>query len=133
MRVARVAVVVALTLAAAGCGPIYSTEYRFIPPSDAQSRACIGECNAGKNQCRASAQNKAENERLHCEVDAGNDYEHCLTSARSDDARHNCSKRSCYASSDSDNALCDSDFRGCFQSCGGTIETQQICTFNCPG
>jgi hypothetical protein len=128
----RVLVVAALTLAAAACGPFYSTEYNFIPPSDPHSRACISQCNSDKTQCRANAQASAENEQLRCQVDAGNDYERCLNKAGNDDARKKCSKRSCYANADSANAICDGDFRGCFQSCGGTVESHQVCTFNCP-
>ena len=119
-----------LALAAAACGPIYETEYSYHPPADPQSRACIAQCNSGKEHCRVSADDKAENERLRCNVEASDEYERCLLRAGNDDARKQCSKRSCYESTDT--SICEADFRSCFQSCGGIVESRQVCTLNCP-
>lgn len=112
------------------CGPIYSTEYIYSPPEDAQARACIAQCNTAKTNCRSMADLKAENERLRCDLEAGSRYQHCLNRAGSDAGRAECIRQSCYTPADGE--ICDADFRICFQSCGGMIESRQTCSFNCP-
>ncbi len=112
------------------CGPIYQTHYRFTPPDDPLARPCISQCLADKGQCRNSAELKAENARLRCERDARDDYEHCIHNASGEQARSSCNRRSCSQSADT--GLCEADYRTCFQSCGGLIEPERLCTFNCP-
>jgi len=112
------------------CGPIYETNYRYTPPSDPLSRSCVTQCLADKGQCRNTADLKAENQRLRCELDARDDYERCLTNSKGEQGRSSCNRRTC-----SDNAQygqCEADYRTCFQSCGGIIDEERVCTFNCP-
>lgn len=112
------------------CGPIYETNYRYTPPSDPLSRSCVTQCLADKGQCRNTADLKAENQRLRCELDARDDYERCLSNSQGEQGRSACSRRTC-----SDNAQygqCEGDYRTCFQSCGGIIDEERVCTFNCP-
>lgn len=112
------------------CGPVYETNHRFTPPADPLSRPCISQCLADKGQCRNTADLKAENSRLRCERDSRDDYERCLSTASGEQGRSSCNRRSCGQSSD--NSQCDADYRTCFESCGGVVETERICTFNCP-
>lgn len=127
MRIIHAALVVC---AVTGCGPVYNTEYLYNPPADPQSRACIAQCNTNKMLCRGNADLKAENERLRCDLQANGDYDRCLNRAVNDAARAQCVKRSCYSTAES--AICEDDFRTCFQTCGGVVESRQVCSFNCP-
>lgn len=126
----RILATVIAALVISACGPIYNTEYTYIPPADTDSRACIAQCNNSKGQCQNNAQLRADNERLRCDVDASIDYERCIGHAANDAARAQCVKRSC-AGGDVDDSRCDADFRVCFQSCGGIVQSRQVCTFNC--
>ena len=126
----RLLVAMLLALVAVACGPIYSTEYNYRPPADDQGRACIAQCNAGKTTCRSNADLKAENERLRCEQDASSEYRRCQNRAVNDAARAECVERSC--NFEADTGICEGDYRICFQSCGGVVESRQVCTFNCP-
>lgn len=127
----RTLVLLLTGLLLAACGPIYNTEYNYIPPADPESRACIAQCNGNKSQCHANADLRAQNERLRCDVDASIDYERCLGHAANDAARAQCVKRSC-SGGDANYSRCDDEFRICFQSCGGIVQSRQVCTFNCP-
>lgn len=118
----------ALTLAA--CGPIYDTNYRYTPPSDPLARPCISQCLADKGNCRSTAELKAENSRLRCERDARDDYERCLGNAKGEQGRSSCHRSSCNQSADF--GMCEADYRVCFQSCGGVIDEERVCSFNCP-
>jgi len=122
------AVIAALLVVA--CGPIYETNYRFTPPSDPLSRPCVTQCLADKSQCRNIAELKAENANLRCERDARDDYERCLGNAKGDQGKSSCNRRSC--SSPVETGFCEADYRTCFQSCGGVIDEERVCTFNCP-
>ena len=124
---------VALTaLLAASCGPIYETEYRYTPPAASEAQSCVSQCEVGKRQCRSSAELKTENRQLRCEKDAANDYELCFTRAGNDQDRNRCQRKSCSSNTHEDQQLCEDDHRVCFQGCGGVVETQRVCTFNCP-
>lgn len=112
------------------CGPIYETNYRYTPPVDPLSRSCVSQCLANKGQCSNSTDLKAENSRLRCELDARDDYERCLSNGRGEQGRTSCQRRSC--SEHADYGQCDVGYRTCFQSCGGQIDEERVCTFNCP-
>ena len=112
------------------CGPVYETNYRYVPPADPLSRPCVSQCLADKSGCRHTEELKAENRRLRCEADARSDYERCLFNARDEQGKNSCHRRSC-----SENASfmqCEADYRVCFESCGGVVEEERVCTFNCP-
>ncbi len=119
-----------LTMVLAACGPIYETNYRYTPPSDPLSRPCISQCLADQSQCHNVAELKAENSRLRCERDAREDYERCLGNASGEQGRASCNRRSC--NQEPNLSACGVDYRTCFQSCGGVVDEQRVCTFNCP-
>lgn len=119
-----------MALLLASCGPIYETNYRYTPPNDPLSRPCISQCLADKGQCRNTAELKAENSRLRCERDSRDDYERCLGNAKGEQGRASCSRRNC--GQDANYGFCEADYRTCFQSCGGSVDEERLCTFNCP-
>lgn len=122
-----------IVLAVAGlasCGPIYETNYRYLPPADPLSRPCVSQCLADKGNCRNTQELKAENARLRCERDARDDYERCLFNAKDEQGKTSCHRRSC--SENASFAQCEGDYRVCFQSCGGVVEEERVCTFSCP-
>lgn len=111
------------------CGPSYRTEYTYTPPLDDRGRKCVADCNAERQDCRAGADARAEKERSQCEIKSNTSYYACLATAPDQKARDACVHEECRA--DPQYAACDGDFRTCFQVCGGTVTTQQVCTFNC--
>lgn len=121
---------IAMALLLGACGPIYQTEYRYQPPLDEQGRACVAHCEAGKSQCRVNADLRAENRQLKCESAARDDYERCLFNAKGDSSKTSCLRRRCSEPAASDS--CAADHRVCFESCGGVVQSQQVCSFNCP-
>lgn len=132
-----------------------TTEYRYTPPTTAAGRACVLHCQAVQagcrnsrdqrataayNQCRQDAavnqdqcQRQALFDQQQCQHDSDVDYTACLKYARTDADRAGCRQKSCplrscnasscYNSADYD--ICDSDFRLCYQTCGGQVEEVQ--------
>lgn len=126
----RKLLVAVLAVLITSCGPIYETNYRYTPPADPLSRPCVSQCLADKGNCRNTQELKAENSRLRCERDARDDYEQCLSNSKGEQGRSSCNRRSCNQSAEF--GLCEADYRVCFQSCGGIIEEERVCSFNCP-
>lgn len=122
----------AVALCIAACGPVYNTEYRYTPPADDRGRACAMQCNAQQTQCKTNAGLAAENERLLCELESREDFYSCQKRAKDDAARAQCERSTCSRDDDEGVAACENDFRTCFQTCGGKIDSFQVCTFNCP-
>jgi hypothetical protein len=100
------------------CGPIYQTEYSFIPPTNEQGRACVFQCENGKLQCAQIEDMRKE----RCDDRAEHEYYRCQ-----DRGEKYCYRESCSA----DYENCESRYRGCFQSCGGKVESKQVCTAFC--
>ena len=127
----RTAMIVAALLISA-CS---TKEYVFTPPDTAEGRACVAQCQARETSCRreqdrraAVAQEACEAESARredkCEIQASVEYVACLKFARTDEDRKACVKQDCTQPSCAQSGnygLCSSDYRVCFQSCGGTI------------
>lgn len=113
--------------ALSACGPIYDTQYSFIPPKNSQGRICIGNCDNLQMQCR-----HIEDMRVsQCEQQSRLDRDLCERELRLDEDRsakwYECTGISCT----SDYTLCESQYRNCFQSCGGEVRAETRCVANC--
>ena len=113
-----------------------TTEYVFTPPETAEGKACVERCQASQSSCRHDQDRRAERIRGQCEAESARreeacqvqapiEYAACLKFARTDEERaacalEDCTQPACHASSNY--ALCDNDFRFCFQNCGGRID-----------
>lgn len=123
--------------------------YRYIPPTSEAGLKCVTQCLSIKNTCRESelesakaAQQecerrssdeyleckiRAEEEYVRCQEKAKEEYIACLKYASDRSSCHeeqceekSCYKRGCYESADF--RICDSDYRDCYQQCGGVVE-----------
>ncbi len=119
-----------LLILLSACGPIYSTKYRFIPPQDVWSRQCITECLRINDNCYTQAENRAAKERMQCEQAASIRYATCIATAKTEAASKNCSQHS-FCNQTADTSRCDSEYRHCYQNCGGIVEAYQVCEFGC--
>ena len=110
-------------------------EYVFTPPDTAEGRACVAKCQTSQDACRRNQDRRAAEAQEACEVESARreakcelqsdvEYLACLKFARTDEERKACAPTDCKQPSCSvspDYGLCSSDYRVCFQSCGGTI------------
>jgi hypothetical protein len=115
-----------------------ATEYTYTPPATAEGKACVGKCQGTQQACRDQQDTRASRARRQCEeesdrreekceVEASADYLACLRYARTEDERKACQKRTCDASACSDAphySLCDSDYRACYENCGGKVDVR---------
>ncbi len=111
------------------CGPIYDTQYSYFPPESSEGRACIFQCENSRSQCQELEHYRNQD----CERRSTYDYERCRDDIRYRYDRepkwNECSESSCSA----DEERCDSQFRYCYQSCGGRVDAQTVCVANCQG
>lgn len=142
-RTAQLGLIVAFSLM--GC----AKEYVYIPPVTEAGTQCVTGCQDRQAQCReravenAASEKKAceesaaaeasaceaerEAELLICQEEAETDYAGCRKYAPNPNGcikqtcpTQPCLKNSCYQSVSY--SFCDSDFRACYQQCGGKIE-----------
>ena len=113
-----------------------TTEYVFTPPETAEGKACVERCQASQSSCRRDQDARAERIRVRCEAESARreeactiqapiEYAACLKFAKTDEERaacalQDCTQPACHASPSY--ALCDGDFRICYQNCGGRID-----------
>jgi len=106
-------------LLAAGCGPMYNTEYTFVPPETPTGQTCVFQCENSKLQCEQIEDMKQE----RCEDRADREYERCKDREK---------EKHCYRSYCSvDYSRCETRHRGCYQSCGGKVEEHKKCVAFC--
>lgn len=101
--------------AVAGC----ETQYTYTPPSSPQGQQCVVKCSGQQNACKAHEDERVAYEKPQCEHDADIEYTACLKYAKTDKDREGCYRQSCYISPNY--YVCESDFRQCFQVCGGSV------------
>jgi len=120
----------ALSLALSGCGPIYSTQYRYTPPLDTNGKMCVNQCASSRDLCRQLEESRASQEQAQCQQNATMRYALCLSNAKTDQARSQCNSSS-YCSRSANTERCEESYRQCFQNCGGKIDSFQVCDFGC--
>lgn len=116
-----------LALGLTSCGPIYDTQYQFIPPESSQGRMCTYHCEESQQQCRRLEEieadrcnERAEYDRRECERD--------LWERKQRNPKwYECGGGSCSANYD----RCDQMYRSCFESCGGEVRQEVRCVANC--
>jgi len=117
-----------ITALATGC----VKEYTFTPPASESGRVCTQTCNTTQSLCRQHAQEEANDQYQQClsvsEValrqckhKALIEYNACLRYAENRESCHEdeCEQDYCFNSANFD--YCESDYRACFQNCGGVI------------
>ncbi len=117
------------------CTPVYKTVYELDPPSSAAGLQCVSQCQQLKSACRQSgrtayelcrAEARAEAERRFADyrvarIEQGKKVK---KSIRDFDRSYRCTRGA-------NDKICESDFRGCFTSCGGTVTPYSYCTAFC--
>jgi len=101
-----------------GCSPRY--HYVYTPPDSAEGRLCVNQCLNSQQQCETLNQNayqQCQNNRNW----AMQSYNQCLAYAPNKKARKNCSYPPTCSSPSS--GQCETNYRSCYQSCGGRVDT----------
>ena len=110
------------------CGPIYSTEYKFVPPKSSGGKSCLDRCPDMKDQCLEIEElNKDE-----CEEINRRHMEDCEDEISRKEHRapkwNECGKiKGCGVSTE----RCEEAYRSCYRACGGEVIEEQVCVANC--
>jgi len=120
----------ALVMLLGACAPMYRTTYDYTPPRDRIGKLCTAQCGTTLQFCRGNADNRAQSQYSQCEIEAQQDYYHCLNATSDPKQRNLCFLRQC--NSHTDYSRCDADYRGCYSACGGHVAAHRHCVLNCP-
>ena len=116
-----------------GCGPIYKTEYSYVPPRSDMGKMCISQCVQSKGMCEQMCQMRNETCRMRAHREARRQFEvyERKTRARGepvqrdvndfDDSYFRCNQE----------CDCASSFNSCYSACGGQVLERQVCTAFC--
>lgn len=113
-------------LTAVGCGPVYETQYTLTPPESAEGRACTFQCENSKSQCEQLEEIKQE----RCEERAQLERERCEWDFRrrgKEPKWYDCGGSSC----SSETERCETQYRRCFELCGGKVTATNVCVYGC--
>ena len=115
------------------CGPVFKTNYTYIPPKTSQGQACVFQCQNTQQHCEQLEEMRYE----RCLDRNEADYYRCLRDQRYvynyKKGRQECVEN-CYCSRgycSRDEERCGEQYRGCYQTCGGEVLAETICVSNC--
>jgi len=118
-------VVIFLLFLLGGCGPVYRTVYTYQPPQDAQGMHCTMLCENIRMQCRTNETYRIqscedENRIAHLEYErcVVMEYDYCWDNWTMFCGMGNYKR-------------CDTDYRLCYQNCGGQIFSREVCVSGC--
>ena len=139
-RIVRGLFSILLLALVAGCGPQYETRYVYTAPADSlESRQCLQNCEFQRQQCMVLADNnqqlcemQARNEEYQCQAEARYYYARCVDRNPDNPERCRyphvfCPQRSCWRN----DGRCEDLYRSCYTACGGSIQSETVCTANC--
>lgn len=112
----------ALVIAAlSGCGQYTKTEYVMTPPSSPEGQMCVLKCGRDRKQCLDNEYLQQKNCEHHNRM-VRLEFERCIASGAT-----NCYHASALPCPPPRLERCENEQRYCFQSCGGTIESKEVC------
>lgn len=121
-----------LTCLLTACGPMYNTEYSYIPPKSDMSKMCTAQCVQSKNSCEQTCRSDNDNCRFRAQQTAlieYNEYKYDrLRAGLPLDKTVSSFDRgmSCNASCN-----CQPTYRACYSACGGEVLERKVCVAFC--
>ena len=115
-----------------GCGPIYETQYDFIPPKSDMSRMCTAQCVQSRNSCEQSCRIDTEDCRARAQENAMYEFERYRHDRKKDGMSVDKSVSDFdrgYSCNSSCN--CGPTYRDCYSACGGQVLAQKVCVAFC--
>lgn len=121
-----------ITFILTACGPIYQTNYSYVPPKDFRGRQCINNCLEDKSMCNLHCSRVYQRCRSDAQAVAFPQYKQYVREQRRlhkpviqtvDDFAD-------YSACTSD-CGCDNTYRQCYSNCGGKVIAKQVCIAFC--
>lgn len=118
------------TVLLSACGPVYKTDYQYIPPRGQMGQMCIAQCMQTQAMCSQMCELKNQNCRIQARQDAILEYE---IYNRNDAQRFGQRTLNSFDRSWMCNQTCDCEtsYRACYASCGGQVLANTVCVANC--
>lgn len=132
MKLFSVLVILVGMFCLSACGPVYKTDYQYVPPKSNNGKLCAVQCteskayckqacNARKSQCLSLARREAMHQyRLY--KDQQLEYGKPVKKSPSDFEYSSQCEQSCG---------CNDMFNLCYQTCGGVIKENKVCVAFC--
>jgi len=116
----------------AGCGPIYNTEYAYVPPKSNMGKMCIAQCTQGKNMCEQMCQMQNDNCRMQARMEAREEYREYRHDRREEGKRIRRNVSDFDQGGRCDRPCgCEPQFNSCYSACGGQVLERQVCVAFC--
>ena len=112
----KLSILIILAYLSMGCSPVYNTEYSLTPPSSSEGQKCVRNCQRDRSSCQQNVDARLDSCQRKIE-------QQC-------EGRQDCDKLS-HSCGVVDYEPCEEQYRSCYQSCGGTVKSKQVCVIGC--
>ncbi|MBI2785372.1 MAG: hypothetical protein HYX60_03305 [Legionella longbeachae] len=114
------------------CGPMYKTEYNFIPPQSDISKMCTAQCVQAQNDCQQNCRVNTQNCIMRAQQSAFFEFNRYKEEQARRGMLINKSLRDFDKSSSCNvSCNCESTYRSCYSACGGEVQERQVCVAFC--
>jgi hypothetical protein len=130
--IASIFSILCLAAMLAGCGPIYKTEYAYVPPRTDTGKMCTAQCVQGKNSCEQMCEMKNQDCRLRAHQDALTQFEMYKQERKREgkplkkDVKDFDQSYTCGSSCN-----CEPTYNACYSACGGQVLERKVCVAFC--
>lgn len=119
-----------LAVLLSACGPMYKTDYQYIPPRSQMGQMCVSQCMQTQSMCGQMCELKNQNCRIQARQDSILEYEmyNRHDANRFGHRTLNSFDRSWMCNQSCD---CEANYRACYTACGGQVLSNTVCVANC--
>lgn len=115
-----------------GCGPVFQTNYSYVPPRSPMSKMCINQCVQNQSICEQMCQMKNQSCRIQAHQDALYQYESYKHEQERLGLPINKSVSSFeYSGQCEQQCGCTASFNTCYSACGGKVLESRVCVAFC--
>lgn len=114
------------------CGPIYETQYAYVPPHSNMGKMCVANCTQGKSMCEQMCQMRKQQCLSDARRDAREDYREYKYDRHREGQAVKKDERDFDRSYRCNEACnCAPQFNSCYAACGGQVLEKQVCVAFC--
>jgi hypothetical protein len=135
--------ILGLALSLAACGPQLETRYDFTPPASKAGMQCVQNCQADQSMCQAHARSAKDQCRAQADRKVEQDYQkarndyvvalklHAKDPSKFPEPTEPYKQSPSYYQCDDLGTECQGQYNNCYSSCGGNVVESQVCVANC--
>lgn len=113
------------------CGPVFRTNYSYVPPKGQMGQMCISQCIQSQSTCNQMCEMKNQNCRMQARQNALLEYEIYKRDHNNQGGHRTIDSFDRGSWTCNQGCGCEDTYRSCYTACGGQVIANTVCVANC--